>query len=144
MLHGATVLQGLKNHAWRWRSAGKSGVSIQHSPPWVWVKCCSIDNTAICCYHYNMKADLLQKSRVKLSDNRFADIAIWRVPVSVPGSPHPFKYRLALIVDGVCVMRYDNESGKGDHKHLGEREVPYGFTTLDQLVDDFWADVAQL
>ena len=40
-------------------------------------------------------------------------------------------------------MRYDNEAGKGDHKHLGEQEVPYGFTTLDQLVDDFWADVAR-
>jgi hypothetical protein len=91
-----------------------------------------------------MKADLLQKSRVKLSDNRFADIVIWQVPVSMQGSLHPFKYRLALVMDGVCVMRYDNESGKGDHKHLGEQEVPYEFTTLDQLVDDFWADVAQL
>ena len=73
-----------------------------------------------CCYHYNMKAALLQKSRVKLGDNRFADIVIWQVPVSVPGSLHSFKYRLALVVDGVCAMRYDNESGKGDHKHLGE------------------------
>lgn len=91
-----------------------------------------------------MKAGLLQKSRVKLSPHSFADIVIWQVPVSVPGSLHSFKYRLALVVDGVCVMRYDNESGKGDHKHLGEREVPYRFTTLDQLVDDFWADVAPL
>ena len=90
-----------------------------------------------------MKAALLQKSRVKLGDNRFADIVIWQVPVSVPGSLHSFKYRLALVVDGVCAMRYDNESGKGDHKHLGEQEVPYCFTTLDQLVDDFWADIAQ-
>lgn len=42
------------------------------------------------------------------------------------------------------MLRYDNEAGKGDHKHLGEREVPYTFTTLDQLVDDFLADVARL
>jgi len=91
-----------------------------------------------------MKAKLLQKSRVKLSHCSFADIVIWQVPVSVPGSTHRFKYRLALIVDEVCAMRYDNESGKGDHKHLGEREVPYRFTTLDRWVDDFWADVATL
>ena len=91
-----------------------------------------------------MKAELLQKSRVKLSPRRFADIVIWQVPASVPGSTHGFKYRLALVVEGVCALRYDNEAGKGDHKHLGEREVPYGFTTLDQLVDDFWADVATL
>jgi hypothetical protein len=42
------------------------------------------------------------------------------------------------------VLRYDNEAGKGDHKHLGARELPYKFTTLNQLVDDFLADVARL
>ncbi|WP_295389409.1 DUF6516 family protein [uncultured Thiodictyon sp.] len=91
-----------------------------------------------------MPAVLLQKSRAKLGDNRFADIVIWQLPQPAPGSLHPFKYRLALVVDEVCVLRYDNEAGKGDHKHVGTREVPYFFTTLDRLVDDFWADVAQL
>lgn len=91
-----------------------------------------------------MPATLLQRSRVKLSDNRFVEIVIWQLPAPVLGSHHAFKYRLALVIDEVCVLRYDNESGKGDHKHLVAREVPYRFTTLDQLVDDFWADVAQL
>lgn len=90
-----------------------------------------------------MKAVLSQKERVKLSDTSFAEITIWQVSQPVPGSVHTFKYRLALVVNEVCVLRYDNETGKGDHKHLGEREVPYTFTTLDQLVDDFWADVAR-
>ncbi|WP_295433411.1 DUF6516 family protein [uncultured Thiodictyon sp.] len=89
-----------------------------------------------------MKAVLLQRSRVKLGANRFADILIWQVPTPVPGSVHCFKYRLALVVDETCVLRYDNEAGKGDHKHCGVCEVPYRFTALDQLVDDFWADVA--
>lgn len=65
-------------------------------------------------------------------------------PAPVSGSPHPFKYRLALVVDEICVLRYDNEAGKGDHKHLSAHEVPYNFTTLDQLVDDFCADVTDL
>lgn len=69
---------------------------------------------------------------------------IWSVPRPPAGSRHGYKYRLACIVDEVCVLRYDNEAGKGDHKHLGEREVPYTFTTLDQLVDDFLADVTRL
>jgi hypothetical protein len=90
-----------------------------------------------------MPNPLLQRSRVKLGNNRFAEIVIWRLPAPVPGSRHSFKYRLALVIDEVCVLRYDNESGKGDHKHLGADEVAYRFTTLDQLVDDFWADVAQ-
>ncbi|WP_425523050.1 toxin-antitoxin system TumE family protein [Xanthomonas citri] len=48
------------------------------------------------------------------------------------------------MVAGTCVLRYDNEAGKGDHKHVGAVERPYNFTTLDQLTDDFWADVALL
>jgi hypothetical protein len=47
----------------------------------------------------------------------------------VPGSDHGIKYRLALISNEVCVLRYDNERGKGDHKHIGEGEVPYRFAT---------------
>lgn len=88
-----------------------------------------------------MRAVLLLKERRVLDEDRFADIAIWRVPKSVPGSAHGFKYRLALIVDDVCVLRFDNEAGKGDHKHVGERQVPYDFTTLDRLVTDFWQAV---
>ncbi len=91
-----------------------------------------------------MKATLLLQSRVKLGANRFADIAIWQVPQPVAGSAHAFKYRLALVVDEVCLLRYDNEAGKGDHKHLGDGEVSYTFTTLDRLIDDFWADAARL
>ena len=54
---------------------------------------------------------------------------------------HGFKYRLAFVADGVSVLRYDNEAGKGDHKHVGEREVPYRFTDLATLQADFWKDV---
>jgi hypothetical protein len=48
---------------------------------------------------------------------------------------------LALVADGVCLLRYDNEAGKGDHKHVGEREVAYHFTDLATLQADFWKDV---
>lgn len=39
-------------------------------------------------------------------------------------------------------VRYDNERGKGDHRHLGEREESYFFTSIEQLLDDFERDVA--
>jgi hypothetical protein len=45
-------------------------------------------------------------------------------------------------VEGECVLRYDNDAGKGDHRHLGTREMPYVFVSVDQLLDDFLADVA--
>ncbi len=71
----------------------------------------------------------------------FVEIVVWRVPRPLSGSRRPFKYRLALVRKGVCVLRYDNEAGKGDHRHVRERETPYRFTDLDTLLDDFWVDV---
>lgn len=39
------------------------------------------------------------------------------------------------------MLRYDNEAGKGDHKHVGGHEVPYRFVDLETLQADFWVDV---
>jgi hypothetical protein len=54
-----------------------------------------------------------------------------------------YKYRLALLNGGDCVLRYDNEAGKGDHRHLGSRELPYEFRDPDQLQVDFWTEVGE-
>jgi hypothetical protein len=48
---------------------------------------------------------------------------------------------LAYVVEGVCVLRYDNETGKGDHRHIGKKETPYRFSTPEKLLEDFWNDV---
>jgi Family of unknown function (DUF6516) len=88
-----------------------------------------------------MKPQLLLRERRIVSEGRFAEMVIWQLPKSVSGSVHAFKYRLAFVVDEVCVLRFDNETGKGDHKHVGGDEVPYAFTTLAQLVEDFWSEV---
>ena len=74
-----------------------------------------------------MRAILLLRERLVLGERRFADIVIWRVPSPFRGSSHALKYSLAFVVDDVCVLRFDNETGKGDHKHIGEREVPMHF-----------------
>jgi|SRR5664280_263965 len=89
----------------------------------------------------NMKAELLIKERLSQTENSFVELILWRLPVSVTSSDHVFKYRLAFVVDGVCVLRYDNEAGKGDHKHIGEVETTYVFESPRRLLDDFWHDV---
>jgi hypothetical protein len=89
----------------------------------------------------NMKARLLLRERRVVSEGRFADMVIWQLPKPVRGSFHGFKYRLAFVVDEVCVLRFDNETGKGDHKHIGADEVSYDFTGLAQLVTDFWSAI---
>ena len=88
-----------------------------------------------------MKATLFLRERRVVSENAFVELVVWQVPSPVPGSAHSFKYRLAFVVNGVCVLRYDNEAGKGDHKHVGEEQMPYLFTTPAQLLEDFWNDV---
>jgi hypothetical protein len=86
-----------------------------------------------------MKAELLFHEREQLAVNAFAELRIWRVPRAVRGSAHEYKYSLAYVVAGECVLRYDNESGKGDHKHIGA----YSFTTPSKLLADFWRDIDQ-
>ena len=39
------------------------------------------------------------------------------------------------------MLRYDNEAGKGDHRHVHEIETAYSFSSLDKLVDDLRRDV---
>ena len=88
-----------------------------------------------------MRAELLFDERHVLDIGMFVEIVVWRVPRPLRGSPHLFKYCLALIVDGNCVLRYDNEAGKGDHCHIGKTERRYKFTNPDILLTDFWNDV---
>ena len=69
------------------------------------------------------------------------EMVVWRVPQPVPPSDHGFKYRLVYVVGGVRLVGYDNERGKGDHRHLGARELAYRFVDVPTLLADFMADV---
>jgi hypothetical protein len=88
-----------------------------------------------------MKAELLFRKREGLTETAFVELVIWRVQEPVRGSGHAYKYSLALVSEGACVLRYDNEAGKGDHKHVADREVAYRFVDLATLQTDFWTDV---
>jgi len=91
-----------------------------------------------------MKATLLIRERVVFDDGSLAEMVVWRVPRPVPPAPHGFKYRLAYIVDGKRVLGYDNERGKGDHKHVEGREHAFLFTSIDDLISRFVAEVEAL
>ncbi|QUY46905.1 hypothetical protein JK621_15855 [Serratia plymuthica] len=91
-----------------------------------------------------MPAILIMKRRIWLDRSSLLSLVVWDVTPSVRGSNHRYKYRLAYVVQDVCVLRYDNEAGKGDHKHLGAAEVPIEFIDINQLVNDFVTEVNQL
>lgn len=88
-----------------------------------------------------MKAVELFRQRVVYAGDRFAELVLWRVSRPLPGSEHSFKYRLAYVVEQVCVLRYDNEAGKGDHRHWCGKQTPYRFSTPEKLVVDFQRDI---
>jgi hypothetical protein len=70
-------------------------------------------------------------------------MVLWQISGPIPGSRHRYKYRLYYGRAGTRIVGYDNERGKGDHRHRHGREQAYHFTTVDQLVADFLADVAE-
>jgi len=90
-----------------------------------------------------MKAVELIHARMAYSEASFAELVLWRLPKPIEGSTHQYKYRLAYVVRGECVIRYDNETGKGDHRHFGRVEKPYVFTTPERLIADFQNDIAR-
>ena len=90
-----------------------------------------------------MKSIALVRRRVIVAVDAYVDVVIWRLAEPAPPSSHSFKYRLAYVVDNNCVLRYDNERGKGDHRHAAATEDPYTFSTPEQLMADFEADIAR-
>lgn len=89
-----------------------------------------------------MQAVLLARAKEVRDDGSIIEIVVWELPEPLSPSRHRFKYRLFFGVAGVSRVRYDNERGKGDHRHIDEKESRYDFTTVDQLLDDFERDVA--
>ena len=91
-----------------------------------------------------MKAALLVRERVPFGADSFAEIVLWQLPQPLPGSLHPYKYRLAFVRRGECLFRYDNESGKGDHRHTLTKEYGYIFESPEKLVQDFLREVRRI
>ena len=55
------------------------------------------------------KARKITRTRLVVGPG-FAELVVWEVPEPVSGSQHNYKYRLAYVVNGVCRVRYDNET----------------------------------
>lgn len=83
------------------------------------------------------KATLVINRKENLTDGSIIQAVVWVLPIPLRGSPHRYKYRLYYGKEGVCLVRYDNEQGKGDHRHIAEAEEPYDFVDIPTLLRDF-------
>ena len=88
-----------------------------------------------------MAAQLITAIKNINHDGSLLEIVIWKVPKPVPPTEHGYKYRAVYVVDGVRIVGFDNERGKGDHCHIDGKELPYAFKGVDQLLEDFIAAV---
>lgn len=90
-----------------------------------------------------MNAQLIYRYRRDYDDGAIVEAVIWRLPQPLPSSAHPYKYRLFYGFPALRVIGYDNERGKGDHRHVDGREEPYHFESPELLIDDFLQAVSE-
>lgn len=91
---------------------------------------------------YHMKAKLIYREKYIYEDGAIREMVLWQLPGRTVDKPHGLKYRLYYgRPDGTCVVRYDNETGKDDHRHFGGKEEAYSFKGVEILVADFLRDI---
>jgi hypothetical protein len=88
-----------------------------------------------------MAATLLARAKEVRDDGSIVEVVIWELPHPVLPSRHRYKYRLYDGAAGVSRVRYDNQRGKGDHRHIGGTGHEYSFSTVEKLLADFQSDV---
>lgn len=88
-----------------------------------------------------MKATLIVRAKEIRDDSSVVEIVVWRIAEPLHPCTHIYKYRLYFGAGGQCRVRYDNEFGKGDHRHFNDVEATYIFVSVNRLLADFQHDV---
>ena len=91
-----------------------------------------------------MKAVRIFHDKTLLPDGFIVEMVIWQLPQASSERPHGLKYRFFFGRGGQRLVGYDNERGKGDHKHILDLEKRYKFTSIEKLVSDFLSDVERV
>lgn len=91
-----------------------------------------------------MKAVAIRRRKYWLHDGSVVQIMVWQLPKPTVERPHGLKYRLNYSSsEGATIVRFDNELGKGDHKHILDVEYPYKFESLEKLLADFQKEIEE-
>ena len=89
----------------------------------------------------NMASRRIVGIKLEYPEGTILEMVAWELDEPVPGSTHRYKYRFYFGRSGTRLIGYDNERGKGDHRHSGAFEDPYDFRGLEQAIIDFRGDV---
>lgn len=85
-------------------------------------------------------AKSILQTKVVLRNGVIVEMKIWEVPKD-ERYPMGYKYSLYAIHDRQVLVGYDNHHPKGHHRHLENQEFSYHFTTIENLRNDFKADL---
>ena len=70
-----------------------------------------------------MGAKLIAQAKQGCDYGSIVEIVVREPTEALPPCTHRYKYRLFFDLPGECMVRYDNERGKGDHRHADGMEV---------------------
>ncbi|MDR6817169.1 hypothetical protein J2X76_002342 [Neorhizobium sp. 2083] len=87
------------------------------------------------------RATLIMDRKFHLDDGKIIQMKVWQLPDRNPERPHGLKYSFFFGNPGERIIGYDNEAGKGDHRHYRDHEEPYRFVSLERMIRDFEEDV---
>lgn len=90
------------------------------------------------------RATLVIDRKETFEDGSIVQALVWELPIPQKGSSHRYKYRLYYGRGGECLIRFDNEQGKGDHKHILGTEKSYVFTDIRTLLKDFRSEIEKI
>jgi hypothetical protein len=102
--------------------------------------------TDICPIRHNIAvaADLVLNEKTVFEDGSILQVRIWFVPTSVPPTRHRYKYSLFYRRPGERIVGFDNERGKGDHKHVLGVKTQFRFVSIAQLLTEFRTEVERV
>ena len=91
---------------------------------------------------HKVSARLILHSKVVLKSGVIVEMKVWELD-RTERYPDGCKYSLYGIYGGRVLVGYDNHHPKGHHRHLGKVEMKYDFSSLENLRNDFKADLEQ-
>ncbi len=91
----------------------------------------------------SIKAELILDFKYVEADGSIIQTTVWKISTPVPPTTHGFKYRRVYSAGGMQIVGFDNERGKGDHRHSDGKESICEFFDLNQLIEGFIVEVGK-
>ena len=89
-----------------------------------------------------MAAKTLLADRFNTEDGGTVQMVVYQVEAGMKYTDG-VRYRLFYVRDRRVIVGYDNHYPKGHHRHVGDRQEPYAFSSMERLVADFLAEVGK-